>query len=251
MGLDRGRRPWGGQPGVRQNRAEAQTYVEYGLNDRWTIFGQMGIERYALSRPQSSLYAGLDYSGLGLRGKLWSSGDWIVSGEATLFSPGAWSPTTPAQAGNTGGATDARLLAGYSFALGPAPGFFDFELGYRFRTAGPPDEVHADVTIGLKPSPGFLLMLQYFTVVSTKSDNPSFPFWRQTVMQASLVLPLWDRWSMQLAYFQSVLTTGPTPSAARRSRCGGRSEAPRRADSGNGGRAGVRARTCRRESASG
>ncbi len=153
----------------------------------------------------SSLYAGLDYSDLGLRAKLWSAGDWVFSSEATLFLPGAWNPASPAQAGNTGGAADARALAGYSFALGPASGFFDLEIGFRFRTAGPPDEGHVDVTIGFKPAPGVIVMAQDFLVVSLPSTDPGFPMWRQNVLQESLVLPLWDRWQFQIGYFQTTL----------------------------------------------
>ena len=195
--------PWGGDPAIKQNRADLQAYAEYGLNDRWTIFGQMAIERYALSQPTSSLYAGLDYSDLGLRAKLWSSGAWVFSGEATLFLPGAWNPSSPSQAGNTGGAAEARALAGMSFELGPAPGFFDLELAYRARTAGPPGEGHLDATIGLKPAPGVILMLQDFCVVSMPSTDPAFTAWRENVMQASLVLPVGDRWSLQVGYFWS------------------------------------------------
>jgi hypothetical protein len=197
--------PWGGERGVMQNRAGLSTYAEYGLNDQWSLFGQMAIERYELSRPESSLYAGLDYTDLGLRAHLWSFGDWVISSEATLFLPGAWNPASPAQAGDTGGAAEARLLSGYSFALGPAPGFFDLEIGYRFRSAGPPDEWHADVTVGLKPAPGVILMAQDFLIVSMPSTDPCFPMWRQNVVQASLVLPLLDRWQFQIGYFQTTL----------------------------------------------
>ncbi|RBP15800.1 hypothetical protein DFR50_10770 [Roseiarcus fermentans] len=197
--------PWGGNPAVKQNRADLQTYAEYGLNDTWTVFGQMAIERYALSRPQSSLYVGPDYSELGLRAKFASLGDWVFSGQATLFLPGAYNPASPAQAGNTGGAVEPRMLAGYGFSLGPAPGFFNLESGFRFRSAGPPDEWHTDVTIGLKPAPGFILMLQDFLVVSTAATDRSFPAWRQNVLQASLVMPLWDRWSLQVGYFWTSL----------------------------------------------
>ncbi len=199
--------PWGGEAGVKQNRADLSTYADYGLNDQWTVFGQMAIERYEVSRPESSLYAGLDYSDLGLRTKLWSSADWVFSIEATLFLPGAWNPSSPAQAGNTGGAAEGRLLAGYGFTLGPAPGFFDLELGYRFRTAGPPDEGHVDLTLGLKPAPGVTLMLQDFLVVSAPSTDPCFPAWRQNVVQGSVALPLWDRWQVQIGYFQTTLAS--------------------------------------------
>ncbi len=197
--------PWGAGPAVSQSKAEAQTYVEYGASDQVTIFGQMAIERYALGRPDDNVYSGLDYSDLGLRAKLWSTGQWIFSGEATLLLPGAWNPAAKAQEGNTGGAGEGLLLAGTNFSLGSWPGFFDAELGYRLRTAGPPDEWHADMTVGLKPSPGFILMVQDFTTVSTASTNRDFPAWRSSVVEASLVVPLAGRWSLQAGVFTSVI----------------------------------------------
>ena len=84
-------------------------------------------------------------------------------------------------------------------------GFFDLECGFRFRSAGPPDELHVDATIGLKPAPGVIVMLQDFYVASTPATDPSFPAWRQNVVEGSLVLPLWDRWSLQIGYFRSTL----------------------------------------------
>src|SRR5271165_489530 len=141
--------PWGGNHGVKQNKVEAEAYVEYGLIDEFTIFGQTGLERYALSPPTSNTYQGLDYSDIGLRAKLWSTGQWVFSGEATLFVPGAYDGAAPAQAGDTGGAGEARLLAGTNFTVGSTPAFFDGEFGYRLRTGGPPDEWHGDLTLGL------------------------------------------------------------------------------------------------------
>ena len=96
--------PWGGNPAVKQNRADAETYVEYGVTNQLTIFGQTALERYSLSPPTPNVYTGLDYSDIGLRAKLWSTGAWVFSGETTAFVPGAYDPAPPAQAGDTGGA---------------------------------------------------------------------------------------------------------------------------------------------------
>ena len=197
--------PWGGNHGVKQNKVEAETYLEYGLTDQFTIFGQTGLERYALSPPTRDTYYGLDYSDIGLRAKLWSSGDWVFSGEAAIFVPGAHNPSAPAQAGNTGLAGEGRLLAGYGFSVTGLPAFLDAEAGYRIRTAGPPDEWHADLTIGLKPRPGLMLMLQDFTTVSAASANRAFPAWRSSILEASVVVDLDSQWSLQIAAFTSVL----------------------------------------------
>ncbi|MBV8439160.1 MAG: hypothetical protein JO312_01120 [Hyphomicrobiales bacterium] len=196
--------PWGDNPAVKQNREDAQTYLEYGITNELTIFGQTALERYALGPPTPNTYTGFDYSDLGLRAKLWSTGEWVFSGEATLFVPGAHDGAAPAQAGDTGGAAEARLLAGANFAVGSTPAFFDGELGYRLRTGGPPDEWHADLTVGFKPAPGLMLMVQDYTTVSTAAVNRSFPAWRTSVVEASLVIALDDRWSVQFGLFTSV-----------------------------------------------
>ena len=197
--------PWGGNHGVKQNKVEGEAYVEYGLTDQLTIFGQTGLERYALSPPTRNTYQGLDYSDIGVRAKLWSTGGWVFSGEAAFFVPGAKNPSAPAQVGNTGKAGEGRLLAGYGFSVAGMPGFLDVEGGYRIRTAGPPNEWHADFTVGLKPTPGLMLMLQDFTTVSTASTNREFPAWRSSILQASVVVDLDSRWSLQIAAFASVL----------------------------------------------
>jgi hypothetical protein len=210
--------PWGGNPPANQSRFDAQTYVQYGLTDSLTAFGETAFEHYAIGEPTPNTYNGLDYSGLGLRQKLWSTGDWIFSGEATVFIPGAHDSKAPAQEGNTGWAGEARLNAGRNFTLasipglgwlpliGSVPAFLDAEVAYRLRTEGPPNEWHGDLTVGFKFSPKIMLMLQDFTTVSMSTNNPTFPAWRQSVAEASVVYALDNKWSLQLGVFSTVWT---------------------------------------------
>jgi hypothetical protein len=210
--------PWGGNPPANQSRFDAQTYVQYGLTDSLTAFGETAFEHYAIGEPTPNTYNGLDYSGLGLRQKLWSTGEWVFSGEATAFIPGGHDSHAPAQEGNTGWAGEARLNAGRNFTLasipgfgwfpglGAVPGFLDAEVAYRLRTQGPPDEWHGDLTVGFKFTPQILLMLQEFTTVSMSTDNRSFPAWRQSVVEASVVYALNNKWSLQLGLFSTVWT---------------------------------------------
>jgi hypothetical protein len=142
---------------------------------------------------------------VGLRAKLWSSGEWVFSGEATIFAPGAHDPYAPAQAGNTGGAAEARLLAGTNLTLGPVQAFVDLEGSYRLRTAGPPDEWHGDATAGFHLPWGMMLLLQDFTTISAASRNVSFPAWRSSVGQVSLVVQIGDAWSLQIGWFQTLI----------------------------------------------
>ncbi len=196
--------PYGSGAGApRESRADAAAYGEYGIFDRLTLFGQISTERYALTAPGADAYLGLDYTQLGLRGKLWSNDDWVVSVEASGFLPGAREGSRTAQAGNTGGAAEARALVGRNFALFGTPAFLDAELGYRFRAAGPPDEWHGDVTIGLKWAPEWMGMLQAFNVVSVKATHAEFPAWSSRVAELSFVHRLDEHWSIQVGAFTS------------------------------------------------
>ena len=198
--------PWGGNPAVPQNRVDAQTYVQYGLTDSFTVLGETALERYALGPPTQNTYTGLDYSGAGLRAKLWSTGEWVFSGEATVFAPGAHDSKAAAQEGNTGWAGEARFNAGGNFTLGSTPGFIDAEFAYRLRTAGPPNEWHGDLTVGFKFTPRLMLMLQNYNTVSAVSSDRTFPTWRSSVIEASIVYALDDRWSVQVGLFSTVWT---------------------------------------------
>ena len=205
-GLERAR-PGATARSVKQSRVEAQTYAEYGLTDELTVFGKMAIERYALGPPEfdERLFRprlfGLRRQGEILGGRRVG----LFLARRPCSCPGR--RTRPRRLGkaNAGGAGGSRVLAGTNFGLGSWPGFVDAELGYRLRTAGPPDEWHADLTAGLKPSPGYILMLQNFTVVSTASSDKNFAAWRSSVIEASVVVPFADRWSLQVGLFTSVL----------------------------------------------
>jgi hypothetical protein len=196
--------PYGHGAGApRESRAELDVYGEYGLFDRLTLFGEISAQRYALSAPGADLYFGLGYTQIGLRAKLWSNDDWVVSTEASAFVPGARDALRSAQAGNTGGAAEGRLLAGHNLVLFGTPAFVDAELGYRLRTAEPPQEWHGDATIGLKWAPEWMGLLQVFNTVSSASTHAQFPAWRSHVGEISVVHKLDDHWSIQVGAFAS------------------------------------------------
>jgi hypothetical protein len=196
--------PYGhGSGAPRESRVETDIYAEYGLFDRLTLFGQISAERYALSAPGADVYRGLGYTEVGLRGKLWSNDDWVVSDEASAFIPGARDPSRSAQAGNTGGAAEARLLAGHNFTIAGTQAFLDAEIAYRLRTAEPPKEWHGDVTIGLKWAPEWMGLLQVFNTISSASTHAQFPAWRSHVGEISVVHKLDEHWSIQVGAFAS------------------------------------------------
>jgi hypothetical protein len=51
-----------------------------------------------------------------------------------------------------------------------------------------------------------MLMLQEYTTVSMKAKDATFPAWRQSVVEASIVYALNDKWSLQVGVFSTVWT---------------------------------------------
>ncbi len=193
--------PFGGPAAPREYKLDAQTYVEYGLTDRLTAVGVFALQDYALSAPSRDAFAGLDYSGGGLRARLWANDAWVFSLEASAYASGASDAARPAQAGNTGPQVDMRGLVGHNLTLFGMPAFFDGEAGYRVRTEGPPDEWRADLTLGVEFAPRWKLIAQSFNTVSAGAGAPGFSAWEAHIGQASLVYALDDKWSLQFGGF--------------------------------------------------
>ena len=186
---------------ARETRLETSLDVEYGLKDWLTVFVRGGLEDYAIAAPVADSYRGLDTSAAGLRARLFSSTSLVWSVEGTALVPGAEDPLRPAQAGNTGFDSDWRTLVGSSFVLGSWPSFFDASLGYRTRTAGPPDEWRADLTFGVHPRQDVTIMLQSFNAVSDGSHAPQFPAQQTMIVEPSLVYDLDKNWSLQVGVY--------------------------------------------------
>ena len=67
----------------------------------------------------------------------------------------------------------------------------------RLRFGDPPNEVHADLTFGVRPVPRFLLLAQSFNTWSDGRGKGVFDRYRYHNLQASAVLDLDDHWSIQ------------------------------------------------------
>ena len=193
--------PYGGSSAPQESKFGAQTYIEYGLADRLTAVGEVTGDLYSLSSPTKDSYLGFDYSGGGLRARLWSNDAWVFSLEASAYVSGARDADKPAQAGNTGPQADLRALVGHNFSLFGAPAFFDAQAGFRARTDGPPDEWRGDLTLGVDWTQRAQILAQSFNTISNGAGAPGFLAWEQHLGQFSLVYALDDKWKVQLGGF--------------------------------------------------
>lgn len=205
LSLSAGEGAYGGESGAaHETRLETSLDVEYGLRDNLTAFVQSGVENYGVAAPVSDAYRGLDYSAAGLRARLFSSQSlvWSVQGAALL--PGAHDDLRPAQSGNTGVGSDWRTLVGYSFAIGGWQSFVDASAGYRARTAGPPDEWRADLTLGVHPRENLTIMAQSFNSISNGSHAPLFPAEQTMTVEPSVVYDFDRFWSVQIGAYATI-----------------------------------------------
>ncbi|MBX7480935.1 transporter [Qipengyuania qiaonensis] len=132
--------------------------------------------------------SGLGYTDIGGRYRFAESQDGWFAVETTVRIPGVSRDDNLAQVGSTDAEYDFRLRGFHNLALGNSGGFVDAQASYRLRDGDPPNEFHADVTLGYRPDPDFLLMAQSFNTISDGAGQGIFDEYRYHNLQLSGVL---------------------------------------------------------------
>jgi hypothetical protein len=179
---------------------ELTALAEYGLTRDLTLILQSAVEDVRSRSGDGAHEAGLGVSALGGRMRLLNFGGSVLSVQAVALLPGSVGGTGLDETRRAG--ADVRLLAGKPFAVFGRSGFVSFEAGYRVRLGGL-EEWRAEATMGLRPSPSWLLLSQaYFTAA------PRDEFGRRNVLRLksdiSVVYRLSPRWSAQAGYGATV-----------------------------------------------
>jgi len=193
------------QPAPRYDKLELQGLLEYGVTDRLTAMVAPSLQHIDIATP-SAQRSGLGYTEFGGRYQLLKADAWVFSVQTTMRIPGTFDKSNPAAVGYTDPQVDVRGLLGYSFSAGSMPAFVDLELAQRFRLGGAddaPSEIHADVTLGLRVAPRWLLLAQSFSVISEGSGGPVFPAYDYHKLQLSAVYDVSQALSLQLGGFST------------------------------------------------
>ena len=172
-------------------KEDYEIYAEYGLCSRLTAVFDTRLTTLHPDEPAPSL-TGFAETQLGIRGALWRKKAGIFSLQATLLFPG--------DSVLTSGGLDAEIrgLYGVGFRFGRMTGFIDSEVAYRKRAHGFRDELRPETTIGLRPSPRWLLLAQSFNVVTVGSGKTDVFEGEQDKIELSAVFALTPRVSVQL-----------------------------------------------------
>ena len=186
-------------------RGDASVYVEYGVTDWLMAVIRPSLSAVKLDGPTGGRYLGVGPSEAGAQVQLLVFGPAVLAAQASFRLPGSSDTANGALIGTTSHDADLRGLLGVSFDIGPYPAFIDAQGAYRVRDSGAPDEVHADLTLGIRPIEDLLLLVQAFNTTSIGPGTESFPHKRYTHLEIGAVYDFAIAWSVQLGVFTTVL----------------------------------------------
>jgi hypothetical protein len=195
---------------------ETQSYVEFGARDWLTIVGQASYMNFhgasspldhlsilieeaklgaplSIRGPQGPRYAGLGVASLGARVRLFETGVYEMSLEASLRAATPSARRFLDMRDELQG--DVRLQVGRGFEFFGVSGFCDGQVGYRTRGQRG-DEVRADFTYGLRPFTDVLLLAQSFSAFTPGRTRGNFMYSQK--FQLSVVYDLMSDVSVQI-----------------------------------------------------
>jgi hypothetical protein len=169
-------------------------YLEHGLTRRLTVQGRLGWTR---GEDAFVAYEGRGPVELGLRYAAVKTDRMAVSLYlgAALAGEGRNAGYAAPGAGETD--LEARLLAGRSLTLRGRPAFAEIQVA-RLDRGGLPDETRLDLTLGVEPSPRWLLLAQAY---AGRADAASGAEWVKLELSAARRL---GPWRLQAGWRQSL-----------------------------------------------
>jgi hypothetical protein len=178
------------------DKSEVYVLAEYGVTDDLTVMATPSFSDVHTQGPGGDT-SGLGYTELGARYRLAHSDGSVFSVQGTVRLRGERRRDTLGQVSADGNEYDLRLLGGTSFVLAGMNGFVDVQGGYRLRDRAPPNEFHADATLGIRPAQSLLLMAQSFTTISDGAGAAGFPKYRYSNIYVSGVVDVTSSLSLQ------------------------------------------------------
>lgn len=145
---------------------------EYGLTDDLTVFANPNFGSIDVENEPSS--TGVGFVEVGGRYRLVQRGGFVASAQASAIIPGHSRGDRVAQIGNTAMQYDLRGQMGYGWA----GGFASVEGGYRWRGGIEPNEIHLDLTTGVRAAPRLQLIGNLYNTRSDGAGRNGFPSYR-------------------------------------------------------------------------
>lgn len=191
------------------DKVEVTLVFEYGIADWLTLIVAPQYLSVNLGDPDPASYSGLGYTDAGVRVRLWQEQGQeqglVVSAQVVGRLSGTGDSSSAAAVGYEDGELDLRLLAGFSFTLWDMPAYVDLQLAQRMRFGDPPDELHADLTLGVRFAERWQGLVQSFNVLSEGAGQG--PYFDVSYEYYKLQLGVAYDWSQAMTLQAAVVST--------------------------------------------
>ncbi len=189
----------------RFSKQETAAQAERGLGDGLTLLAGATLRASSFAAPSGTNLAMAGVVSAGLRARLWSDDATVLALQGTLTAGGERSRPSRLRAFEPPAEAEMRLLVGRNFSLLDRPGFAEAQLGYRWRGGRNADELVIDATLGIRPLPRLLLLLQSFNAIALQPDRRfDGGRMRRHKLQPSLVWEISESWSLQVGAFATL-----------------------------------------------
>lgn len=190
------------KPSPAYRKILASGYLEYGWRSWLTLVAAPTLARQ--NGTSDNQITGSDGSAFGARALLYSRAGQVVSLQVLVQPPlGGDRAGQLATGGGRAFASDLRVQFGKGFALGAWPAFVDVAPGIRLRADPFPNEGRLDLTFGVRPTAGLMILMQDF-ITTAPSRGATVQQTSYAKLQGSLVLDLTPRWSVQVGAFHTI-----------------------------------------------
>ena len=183
-------------------KLEASVYIEYEATEDLTLIFKPSLRDISVEGGDDS--SGFGFTDLGARYDVLKSDQGWLALEGAVRIPGIDVAENLAQVGSTDTEYDVRLHGFHNIGSGPTPAFIDAQIGYRFRDGDPPNEYHADFSVGYRPASDWLILAQSFNTVSDGAGQGIFESFRFHNVQLSAVKDVSQNVSLQLGMVGTV-----------------------------------------------
>lgn len=161
------------------SKIDASPYLEYGLNQDWTIGAQFSFQNVwqndvATGDLQSN--AAMGDSEFFARYTAWREGNTVVSLRPFVKLPSPAATDNTLAIGSKYPDAGFGVAAGYSFTLYGLKSFADAELAYRYRYGAPSDQLHFNPTLGVHAADRWQALAQIFTTWRMDKSPTPLPF---------------------------------------------------------------------------
>ena len=186
-------------------KQETAVTIEYGMIDGLSVLAGTQMQRQTIPTVDWQVQAAGISGLLGAKLRLWSNTNWVLSVQAAVQGAGERLMLDYTRRLEAPAQVDLRANFGHSLQIADLPAFVEMQVGYRWRGGSNADEIRADATVGLRPIPDLLLMVQSFnTLAVNRNRRFATGSVRQHRIQPSVVYDMTENWSVQIGAFISL-----------------------------------------------